>query len=35
MLAGKLVKWGSVAAIIYAVIYFRGDFQRYLKMKMM
>ncbi len=34
-MTSKLIKWGSLAAVVYAVIYFRGDFQRYLKMKMM
>ncbi len=34
-MAGKIVKWGSLAAVIYTVVYFRGDLQRYLKMKMM
>jgi hypothetical protein len=34
-MTGKILKWGSLAAIAYAMFYFRGDFQRYLKMKMM
>lgn len=32
---GKIVKWGSLAALVYSIVYFRGDAQRYLKMKMM
>lgn len=31
----KVVKWGSVAATICSLYYFRGDLQRYVKMKMM
>jgi hypothetical protein len=34
-MAGKIVKWGSLAAVVYTLVYFRGDLQRYLKMKMM
>lgn len=30
-----LVKWGTIAAAIYSVYFFRGDIQRYAKMKMM
>ena len=30
-----IVKWGSLAATLYALVYFRGDLQRYIKMKMM
>jgi len=33
--AGKIVKWGSLAAVVYSLIYFAGDFQRYVKMKRM
>jgi len=29
------VKWGTVAATIYGLFFFRGDIQRYVKMKMM
>lgn len=29
----KFIKWGTAA--IYSVYYFRGDIQRYAKMKMM
>ena len=32
---GKVVKWGSLAATVYSLYYFRGDLQRYVKMKMM
>jgi hypothetical protein len=35
MSARKLVKWGSIAAVVYGLVYFRGDLQRYIKMKMM
>ncbi len=31
----KLVKWGAVAAAVYSLYFFRGDIQRYTKMKMM
>ena len=31
----KIVKWGSLAATIYSLYYFRGDIQRYVKMKRM
>jgi hypothetical protein len=31
----KLVKWGTIAAAVYSVYFFRGDIQRYTKMKMM
>jgi hypothetical protein len=34
-MVGKIVKWGSIAALVYGIFYFRGDAQRYLKMKMM
>jgi hypothetical protein len=34
-MAGKIVKWGSLAAVVYTLVYFRGDLQRYLKMKLM
>jgi hypothetical protein len=33
--AGKLVKWGSIAAFVWSLVYFRGDIQRYIKMKRM
>lgn len=32
---GKLFLLGSVAAVAYALYYFRGDLHRYTKMKMM
>jgi len=35
MSVGKLVKWGTFAAGIYMLTYFRGDIKRYLKMKRM
>jgi hypothetical protein len=31
----KILKWGSLAAMVYSLIYFRGDLQRYIKMKRM
>jgi len=27
--------WGTLAATIFSMYYFRGDFKRYVKMKMM
>jgi hypothetical protein len=30
-----LLKWGSLAAVVAGLIYFQGDLQRYIKMKMM
>jgi|GEM_PF-3243082 hypothetical protein len=35
MSVSKLVKWGSIAATVYSLFFFRGDIQRYVKMKMM
>ncbi len=35
MSIGKVFKWGTLAATIYSVYFFRGDLQRYVKMKMM
>jgi hypothetical protein len=32
---GKIVLWGSLLATVYGLYYFRGDIQRYTKMKMM
>ena len=32
---GKVVKWGSLAATVYSLYFFRGDLQRYVKMKML
>jgi hypothetical protein len=29
------VKWGTLAATVYSLFFFRGDIQRYVKMKMM
>lgn len=34
-MAGKIVRWGSLAAVVYTLVYFRGDLQRYFKMKLM
>jgi hypothetical protein len=31
----KILKWGTLAATIFAMVYFRGDIQRYVKMKRM
>lgn len=33
--AGRIVTWGSVAALLYSIYYFRGDLRRYTKMKLM
>ncbi len=30
-----VLKWGTLAAVVGSLIYFRGDLQRYVKMKMM
>ncbi len=35
MSVGKIVKWGSLAAAISGLYYFRGDVRRYIKMKRM
>jgi hypothetical protein len=32
---GKVIKWGSLAATVYSLYFFRGDLRRYVKMKMM
>ena len=32
---GKIVLWGGLLATVYGLYYFRGDLQRYTKMKMM
>jgi hypothetical protein len=34
-MAGKIIKWGSLAALAYLMVYFRGDMRRYIKMKRM
>ncbi len=31
----KVFLWGTIAAVAYSLYYFRGDVQRYVKMKMM
>jgi hypothetical protein len=31
----KIVKWGTIATTLASLVYFRGDLQRYIKMKMM
>jgi hypothetical protein len=31
----RILKWGSIAAVVGTLIYFRGDLRRYVKMKMM
>jgi hypothetical protein len=31
----KALTLGSIAAVLFSLYYFRGDFQRYVKMKMM
>lgn len=35
MSVGRIVKWGTLAATISGLMYFRGDLRRYIKMKMM
>jgi hypothetical protein len=35
MSTAKMFMWGSLAAAVSMLIYFRGDLQRYTKMKMM
>jgi len=35
MSVGKVVRWGSLAAAIYSLYFFRGDLNRYIKMKLM
>ena len=35
MSKGKLFLWGTIAATVWSLVYFRGDIQRYTKMKMM
>ncbi len=32
---GKILLWGTIAATVLGLVYFRGDIQRYTKMKMM
>lgn len=32
---GKILKWGTIAATLATLVYFRGDLRRYVKMKMM
>jgi hypothetical protein len=34
-MSAKVLMWGSIVAAVYGLIYFRGDLQRYIKMKMM
>jgi len=33
--AAKMLMWGSLAATVSVLLYFRGDLKRYAKMKMM
>jgi hypothetical protein len=35
MSLGKIVKWGTIGATVGMLVYFRGDIQRYIKMKRM
>ena len=35
MSVAKIVKWGTFAATVCSVYYFRGDLKRYVKMKRM
>jgi hypothetical protein len=32
---GKILLWGTIVATVLGLVYFRGDIQRYTKMKMM
>jgi hypothetical protein len=32
---GKLIMWGTLGATTYMLFYFRGDIERYIKMKRM
>jgi hypothetical protein len=32
---GKIVSWGTLAAVVCTLVFFRGDIERYLKMKRM
>jgi hypothetical protein len=34
-MAGKIVKWSTLGAGVFMLVYFRGDIQRYVKMKRM
>jgi hypothetical protein len=34
-MAGKIILWGGIAATLFSLYYFRGDINRYTKMKMM
>jgi hypothetical protein len=35
MTTAKFLMWGSLAAAVSMMLYFRGDIKRYAKMKMM
>jgi hypothetical protein len=35
MSVAKIVKWGTVAAAVYSLVFFRGDIERYVNMKRM
>jgi hypothetical protein len=34
-MTGKVIKWGTIAALGFGVVFFWGDIQRYVKMKRM
>jgi hypothetical protein len=34
-MSAKILIWGTIAAAVYGLVYFRGDLQRYIKMRMM
>ena len=34
-MVGRIVKWGTLGATVSMLIYFRGDIERYIKMKRM
>jgi hypothetical protein len=34
-MSARILIWGTIAAAVYGLVYFRGDLQRYIKMRMM
>jgi hypothetical protein len=34
-MVGKIVGWGTLAAVVCTLVFFRGDIERYMKMKRM
>jgi hypothetical protein len=35
MATGRMLRWGTLAATLVGVVYFWGDLQRYVKMRML